>query len=311
MESLVGALVACADWSKMISRPGHKRLAKMIGRSASTVTAAIAWLMRHGVIGRVAAGRSAAYATPDERGKRINEAAVYVLCCTAHLDVEKILARHRADAAAEARDRAGQRRIRGAVEKNWHPSSLEDSLTRTRRGTTHARDRGLVELWPCNRAVATRRQQLAAARTVQDHALGLRVLSARDVRSLIRPFLEAGWTPADLLHALDHTPQGAHRLHSLDAGQNTARARGYLRWRLEHWKDAGGLVLASASARARERAEAAREAMHRDRQADARARAAAAGVESPARTAALAAMRVLFRQGGAERDSLEAAHLTA
>lgn len=311
MESLVGALAACADWSKMISRPGHKRLAKMIGRSASTVTAAIAWLMRHGVIGRVAAGRSAAYATPDERGKRINEAAVYVLCCTAHLDVEKILARHRADAAAEARERAGQRRIRGAVEKNWHPSSLEDSLTRTRRGTTHARDRGLVELWPCNRAVATRRQQLAAARTVQDRALGLRVLSARDVRSLIRPFLEAGWTPADLLHALDHTPQGAHRLHSLDAGQNTARARGYLRWRLEHWKDAGGLVLASASARARERAEAAREAMHRDRQADARARAAAAGVESPARIAALAAMRMLFRQGGAERDSLEAAHLTA
>ena len=94
-------------------------------------------------------------------------------------------------------------------------------------------------------------------------------------------------------------------------GQDTARARGYLRWRLEHWKDPGGLVLASASARARERAEAAREAMHRDRQADARARAAAAGVESPDRIAALAAMRMLFRQGGAERDSLEAAHLTA
>lgn len=307
MESLMEALVACADRSKMISRPGHKRLARMIGRGASTVTMAIGWLLRHGVLGRVAAGRSAAYATPDENGKRINEAAVYVLCCTPHLAVEKILARHRKEAVAESGEGPGQSRAWGAVEKTWHPSSLEDSSTRTGRGTTHTRESGLVELWPSNRPVATRRQQLAAARTVRDRALSLRVLSTRDVRSLIRPFLEAGWTCADVAHALEHSPDGTHRLDSLGAGQDTARVRGQARWRLGHWLDPDGLVVASASQRSAERRARLLEEQQEARRAAARGRQEASTSDSPVRLAALAQIREGFaRQRLARREPLAA-----
>ena len=303
MESLMEALVTCADRSKMISRPGHKRLARMIGRGASTVTMAIGWLLRHGVLGRVAAGRSAAYATPDENGKRINEAAVYVLCCTPHLAVEKILTRHRREATAGVGEDPQQSRARGAVEKTWHPSSLEDSSTRTGRGTTHTRESRLVELWPSNRPVSTRRQQLAAARTVRDRALSLRVLSTRDVRSLIRPFLEAGWTCADVLHALEHSPEGAHRLDSLGAGQDTARVRGQIRWRLGHWVDPDGLVMASASQRAVERQARLLEGQQASRRAGARKRQEASRPDSPIRASALAQIRDGFARQRLARHS--------
>lgn len=299
LEALMRALVACADRVKMIARPGHARLGQMIGRRKSTVTAAIGWLLRHGVLGRVARGRSARFATPGPDGKRINEAAVYVLCQTSHLGLAKLLERGGQAGGLgleTALERGWQSVTGGAGEKNWHPSSLEDSTRCSWRVTTHARERRAEELWPENRPVRTSRQALAAARTLKHRVLALRSLSDRDVRSLIRVFLAAGWTPGDLVHALEHTPQELHRMPSLGAGVDGARVRGHVRWRLGHWVDPQTGVMTSASQQAQRRAEAARQALAASRAADARARAAAAPADAPARVSALESLREMFRR---------------
>lgn len=307
LEALMRALVACADRVKMIARPGHARLGQMIGRRKSTVTAAIGWLLRHGVLGRVARGRSARFATPGPEGKRINEAAVYVLCQTPHLGLTKLLGRdgQAGGVGLEAALERGWQSVTGkAGEKNWHPSSSEDSLRCSWRETTHARETGTGELWPQNRPVRTSRQALAAARTLKHRVLALRSLSDRDVRSLIRPFLAAGWTPGDLVHALEHTPDQLHRMPSLGTGIDCARVRGHVRWRLAHWVDPQTGVMASASQQAQQRAEAARQALDASRAEAARARAAAAAVDAPARVSALESMREMFRRRRENRGEL-------
>ncbi|MEB2538456.1 hypothetical protein, partial [Micrococcus luteus] len=133
-----------------------------------------------------------------------------------------------------------------------------------------------TELWPVHASVRTRRQQLAAARALQDRVLSLRALSARDVRSLVRRFFEAGWTVADVLHGLEHAPAGAHHLDSLGVGQDTARVRGHVRWRLGHWLEADGQVSASISQRLQRRRQRDLLEQKAQREAAAHARAAAA-----------------------------------
>jgi hypothetical protein len=51
---------------------------------------------------------------------------------------------------------------------------------------------------------------LAAARAIQDRSVWLRELSAEHVRHLARPFwtCDRPWSPADVLHALDHEVTG-------------------------------------------------------------------------------------------------------
>ena len=51
-------------------------------------------------------------------------------------------------------------------------------------------------------------EALAAAQTMQEHARLLRRLSAEHLRHLARPFFAAGWTPADLVQAIDHDTRG-------------------------------------------------------------------------------------------------------
>ena len=59
-----------------------------------------------------------------------------------------------------------------------------------------------------------RTEALAAAQVMQERARLLRRISAEHLRHLARPFFAAGWSPRDLLHAIDHEPGGRqHALH--------------------------------------------------------------------------------------------------
>jgi hypothetical protein len=57
-------------------------------------------------------------------------------------------------------------------------------------------------------------------------------LSDEHVASIARPFLRAGWTPADLRHALEQQPDG--RVHRARLENVFAPAR-WLAWRLSRW----------------------------------------------------------------------------
>lgn len=305
VRRVLEALVATADGKSMTSRPGHARLEVMVGRKSSTVSAAIRWLREQGVLGLVAGGRSARYAAPGPDGKRINEAAVYVLCKTVALQVARLMRRSQSSGGAITDQQVRVRRFIDAalgVERTWTPTSLEDTPVVLEQ-TTHARERPQTELWPVHASVHTRRQQLAAARALQDRVLSLRALSARDVRSLVRGFFEAGWTVADVLHGLDHAPASAHQLDSLGVGQDSARVRGHVRWRLGHWTGEDGQIMASPSQQAQRRRLRRIAEQQAEREATVRARAEAAGASSPQRRAALERIRMEFAQRRLERES--------
>ena len=117
-----------------------------------------------------------------------------------------------------------------------------------------------------------RTEALAAAQVMQERARLLRRISAEHLRHLARPFFAAGWSPRDLLHAIDHEPGG--RQHAYTSGVRSPA--GWIRSRLAAWFGPNSVPLPSRSQRLAEarRQVLAEQAAARARDADARARAA-------------------------------------
>jgi DNA-binding transcriptional ArsR family regulator len=84
-----------------------------------------------------------------------------------------------------------------------------------------------------------RRERLAVAESLRRDLPVLRAMTAAAVASACRPYFAAGWSAADVAHALDHRPDGTPHRH-------TAGVRSPARWlahRLGLWRapDAGVL----------------------------------------------------------------------
>ena len=137
--------------------------------------------------------------------------------------------------------------------------------------------RGLPMLPPAGAAPLTavpenRTEALAAAQIMQERARVLRRISAEHLRHLARPFFAAGWSPRDLLHAIDHEPGG--RQHGYTAGVRSPA--GWIPSRLAAWFGPNGVPLPSRSQRLAEarRQVLAEQATRRARDAAERAAAA-------------------------------------
>jgi hypothetical protein len=79
-------------------------------------------------------------------------------------------------------------------------------------------------------------------------------MSARALRSVVRIYFRTGWTPADVLHALDFGPDGAQHIHA-EAVRSPAR---WLASRLSWWLGDDGTPVRPRSAELRELAERGR-----------------------------------------------------
>ncbi len=94
-----------------------------------------------------------------------------------------------------------------------------------------------------------RSERLALARRLQAELPVLRRLSDRRLRHLLRPWLVAGWTAADVLYALDHDPGGATRTWTT----RVHSPGGWVHSRMAPWQDPSGVspppVSAPAAAR--------------------------------------------------------------
>jgi hypothetical protein len=94
-------------------------------------------------------------------------------------------------------------------------------------------------------------------------------LSDRHVAWIARPWLASGWTPADVLHALDWQPPatGGKRWQISAA---IAEPGAWARWRLGHWRHPDGTIMTPVSQLAAQ-ADAARRAAQAERDAARRA----------------------------------------
>ena len=146
-----------------------------------------------------------------------------------------------------------------------------------------------------------RTEALAAAQVMQERARVLRRISAEHLRHLARPFFAAGWSPRDLLHAIDHEPGG--RQHGYTSGVRSPA--GWIRSRLAAWFGPNGVPLPSRSQRLAEarRQVLADQAARRAR--DAAERAAAADYPAQA-DRAREMLRTRPRPGASRSRSLRA-----
>lgn len=298
--AVLRALIERADYENMTARPGWEALIEATGTSRTTVARVLRLMVSWGLIGRVASGRQAKYAAAGPDGERINEAAVYVLCAPSPLALvnkvgtppalggshlkEKKLTHTRAREKSSQNDVAPPRLIptgaasgAPAAQVPWRPELL----------------------WPAHRAPNRHVQRAAAASEIRYRSFPLRCMTTKDVASSCRDFFLAGWTVADILHALDWRPDGTLWPHSGAPDTKDAwRMRGWLRHRLSAWRTEAGEPLRSRDQQASARAAALRreqEAERRrilERQAE-RAAQLDAG-ESPAKVTAIAKIRAMF-----------------
>jgi hypothetical protein len=171
--------------------------------------------------------------------------------------------------------------------------------------------------WPLGQTPQRRRERLTAVQTLQRRHMVLRRLSARRLRSILRPWFGSHstppgqrWTPADVLYALDHRPggRGGH-----EYAAEVRDPAGWLAHRLGFWLDQDGEPMRPHSAELADRAaEHAAETGHAraaSRAAeDARLAPAAAGYGGQA-AAAAAGGASLARQLLTGRDGTPAAAL--
>jgi hypothetical protein len=224
------------NWTDRTSRPGHLSISAAEGVSPDTVARAVAWLRERGLLGLVSPGTTAMLRPGVLYAGTANLAAVYVLT----------VPRRRSQARSPV---AGKREFADLTShRRWVVSGPCARQAKTPVKTGKARPTGGLPMLPraspaLHHCPRNRSEGLAAAQAVQERARDLRRLSAEHVRWLGRPFFAAGWTPADVVHAIDHSPTG--RPHGFTAGIRSPGA--WARARLALWLGPDGVPLPSRS----------------------------------------------------------------
>ena len=269
--AVAGVLARAADWGNLTTRPTWERLCERTGLGRRTVARWLAWLRAEALLGVVESG-----STPQLRPMALahlegNRAALYVLATpvTSSCPVDETgtpPGLTEGESPTHTRDDPEQSPLRGPDSRTAAPGAVWGWTTPTRDG----------------------RSRLACAQRLRERVPALRDLSDRHLRHLLRPWLLAGWTAADVLHAIDHAPDGS--AHTWTTSVRTAK--GWLRHRLARWTDVAGAPLAPLSAGIAANVERSRTEQQERRQASAERRALVEAEESlSARLVALAGDR--------------------
>jgi hypothetical protein len=268
-------------------------------------------LKRWGFLGVVATGRTAAHAAADSEGVFMNEAAVYVLCVPAAMSA----------VATAAPDMGGDEFATPPAVCGNPPFEVKTTPTRAREKNTQIETAapplksaisGVASSappaqvpwrpetrWPAHRTTNRKYERAAAGAEIRYRLFPLRCMSPADVTSVCREFFKDGWTVADVIHALDCTPDGGTWPHSgAPATKEAWRMRGWMKSRLAAWKLPTGEIMRSRDQRlatdrdAHKRQQQAEQQRILERQAEHAARMAQG--DSPTKIKALATIRSLF-----------------
>ena len=182
---------------------------------------------------------------------------------------------------------------RRASRSAWHTCRAQRKAPLWSRHATVAQDEGghLTR-----QAVRTRLHEMAM--TLQEHAPDTRDVSTAHVASIMRPFVLAGWSVADVQHALDWTPDGTRHWQ---AAQGMGRIDAWMRARLAHWTREDGTPARSFTQERRDHEAQVRAQIAADRARAAEARRTAARTIPAEARAALDAIRA----ANAERRAAE------
>lgn len=240
LAEITAKLADWADWTTMTTRPTEQRIADDLDLSMSTVKRWIRWLRERGFLGVVEEGTTNRY----RRGNRCgltddglgNRAAVWVICVPA--------------------PELGESDARTDKTTTEPPSCT--SRRGVQEGPTHAREERSFPRHRSNRISATseaaatpgtRKRALQTAQKIHDTTTMLRRLSPWYIRHLTRVFVAAGWTAHDVLHALDHKPDGSAWTYTWTSRDQIRNVPGWVRFRLSAWLDEHGRPLPSKSQR--------------------------------------------------------------
>ncbi|MBB6557202.1 hypothetical protein [Nonomuraea rubra] len=239
LTEVAGKLADWADWTTLTTRPTEQRIADDLDLALSTVKRWIRWLREHGFLGVVEEGTTVRF----RRGNRCgldddghgNRAAVWVLCVPApELDDHYL----RTDKTTTEPPSCTSRR--GVQEGPTH--------AREERSTPRRRNR-ISTTTEATATPGTRKHALQIAQKIHDASTTLRRLSPWYIRHLTRVFVAAGWTAGDVLHALDHQPDGAAWTYTWTSRDQIRNVPGWVRFRLSMWLDEHGRPLPGKSQR--------------------------------------------------------------
>lgn len=253
LMAIATQLSNAADWQSMTSRPTWHVLGERASRSRSTVAAYLALLREAKLVGVVATGRSAGYA-PMALDERRAEAAVYVLAVPSPVSAvarpggSSSVDEHRTPSPLPLGEGKNPLRVgaRGSKPSNEPLRGQILEAEQARPTLLPTKRSGL--LWPRFATAKRRDDRRVAASAIKRQLPVLRDLSDAKLASLLREYMQAGWTIADVVHALDTRPDGTLWPHSGAQGVRTPAA--WLRFRLSAWRDEAGAVTRSRGQRA-------------------------------------------------------------
>lgn len=273
MAALVEVIALQQDPASRTWRTTWAWVAQRLGVHEDSVGRMIRRLKDWGLLAVVATGRSARY-TPRATGKKQGEAPVYALTVPAPPKPAPTLAEKTEEEAAEAVDiNVGPVPPEGVCS----PPHAREGLSRTdaaaprpsakaaaqRREVHAALAQRTAPLWPAHATVQP--LSVGAARSdwkqayrwagleLQHHALVLRRITTAYVVSVAKAHFEAGWTIADVLHALDWAPDGQRYTH--DALTGVEHPGAWFGARLRAWTHQDGTPHRSPDQRAAAEAE--------------------------------------------------------
>jgi len=238
-------LASHASWDDHSTRPTWPVLQDRSGLSRRSVARWLAWLRAEGLLGVAESGSTPALRPMALAGLEGNRAALYVLTVP-----------HQASVAGRPPEsQSGS----GTPPKDLSFGEDPDAgarCTSPLRGPELPPQAGR---WPMTRPTTSRRERLELVQRLQNEIPLLRRLSDRQLRSLLRPWLQAGWSAADVQHGIDHDPAG-----SLRTWTTAVRSPdGWLLSRLAAWRNNAGTPLAPLSAAAAAEREKLRDVQRR------------------------------------------------
>ncbi|MCM3689062.1 hypothetical protein [Kocuria rosea] len=270
MAALIEVIALQQDPASRTWRTTWAWVAERLGIHEDSVGRMIRRLKTWGLLAVVATGRSAAY-TPRSTGKKQGEAPVYALTVQAPPAPQPV-------ETAEEESMPVDINVGPVPPKGACPPphareefSQKDAATPRPTAKAAAQRREVVAalaqrsaaLWPAHATVrpssagATRRDwkhtYRCAGLELQHHALVLRQITTAYVTSVAKPYFEAGWSIADVLHALDWTPNGHRYPH--DAVHGITHPGAWFAARLRTWTHQDGSPMRSVDQRAAAEAE--------------------------------------------------------